>query len=200
MIETEVAPIDTCAIAQLFTDARTHNGWLAKPVPGETLKRLYEMVRMGPTSMNCQPMRLVFVVSAEGKEHLRPALNPTNVDKTMQAPVTVIVAYDTRFYDLMPTIWHRPAARDTFAENETLARSTAIRNGSMQGGYLILAARALGLDCGPMSGFNIAKVDAEFFPDGRWTANFLCNLGYGDAGKLHDRQRRLDFDEACRVL
>jgi len=192
--------ISDSAIQNLFTEARTQNAWLPKPVDPAVLRRLYELVRMGPTSMNCQPMRLVFLTSASHKQRLVPALSPGNVEKTQRAPVTVIVAYDTRFYDNFQTIWHRPEARDNFTGNEPLARTTAFRNGSIQGGYLLLAARALGLDCGPMSGFDIAKVDAEFFPEGRWAADFLCNLGYGDYSKVLGRQRRLDFDEACMVL
>ena len=199
-----MSTMDTEAIAPsalgLFTEGRTQNGWLPKLVPNAQLTRLYDLVRMGPTSMNCQPMRLVFLTSAAQQQRLMPALSPGNVEKTRQAPVTAIVAYDTRFYENFPTIWHRPEARDMFAGDEMLAKATAFRNSSIQGGYLILAARALGLDCGPMSGFDIAKVDNEFFPDGRWTANFLCNLGYGDHSKLFGRQRRLDFDEACILL
>ena len=193
-------PLDAPSVARLFTEARTHNGFQPLPVPRETLRKLYDTVRMGPTAMNSQPMRLVFLTTPEHRERLRPALAPTNVAKTMEAPVTVIVAYDTRFYELYPTIWHRPEAREMYASNAALAQATASRNGTLQGGYLMLAARALGLDCGPMSGFDIAKVNAEFFPDGRWTANFLCNLGYGDPDKLFPRNRRLDFDEACLVL
>jgi len=188
------------AITALFTEARTQNGWLPTPVPDATLRRLYDVVRAGPTAQNCQPMRLVFLRTHEAKARLIPALSTGNVEKTRQAPVTMIVGWDTQFFELMPTLWHRPEARDTFANNPALADSTALRNATLQGGYLILAARALGLDCGPMSGFDAAKVNAEFFGDGRWRANFLCNLGHGDPGLLFGRQRRLDFDEACELL
>ena len=188
------------SLGQLFTEARTHSGWNADPVPASLLQELYELARLGPTSMNCQPMRLVFLTTAEAKERLRPALNASNVDKAMAAPVTAIVSFDSQYYEWMPKVWHNPAARDNFASNPALAEATAFRNGSIQGGYLILAARALGLDCGPMSGFNNAKVDAEFFPDGRWKSNFLCNLGRGDASRLKSRQPRLAFEDACRVL
>ena len=192
--------IDSAALAQLFTEARTANGWLDKPVAPSLLRELYDLAKMGPTAQNTQPMRLVFLTTPQAKERLVPALSPGNVDKTRQAPLSIIVATDRRFYDLMPKIWHNPAARETFVQKPELAQATAARNATLQGGYLILAARALGLDCGPMSGFDIAKVDAEFFPDGRWTANFLCNLGYGDDSKLLGRQPRLGFEEACVVL
>ena len=197
---TATQPIDAAAQRQVFTDARSQNGWLAEPVPQESLRALYDLVRSAPTSMNCQPMRLVFLTTAAAKERLLPALLPGNVDKTRDAPVTVVVAYDTRFYEELPKVWHNPAARTMFADNAALAEITAFRNGSMQGGYLILAARALGLDCGPMSGFNLDKVNAEFFPDGRWKTNFLCNLGRGDPGKVMERQPRLPFEDACQVL
>lgn len=192
--------LDPTALQQLFLDARTQNGWLDEPVGEATLRDLYDLVRCGPTAMNCQPMRLVFLTTDAAKQRLLPALMPGNVDKTRAAPVTVIVAYDTRFYDELPCIWHNPNARDTFANNAALAEVTAFRNGSMQGGYLILAARALGLDCGPMSGMDPGKVDAEFFPDGRYRTNFVCNLGRGDPDKVMARQPRLDFDETCELL
>ena len=192
--------IDDAAFDALFNDARTHNGWLPEPVPEALLRTLYDTLRNGPTSMNTQPLRLVFLTTPEARERLLPALSAGNLEKTRAAPVTVIVAYDTRFYDELPRVWHNPAAREMFAGNVPLAETTAFRNASMQGGYLILAARALGLDCGPMSGVDLAKVDAEFFPDGRWKTNFLCNLGRGDPAKLMPRQPRLPFDDACRVL
>lgn len=194
------ASLDESALAQLFTEARTQNGWLPEPVSEELLRRLYALASLGPTSQNCQPMRLVFLTSPEARQRLVPTLMPANVEKTRQAPVTVIVACDTRFFDFMPQIWHRPEARERFASDEPLAQLTAFKNASIQGGFLIMAARSLGLDCGPMTGFDADKVNAEFFPDGRWTANFLCNLGYGDPAKVMGRQRRLDFDEACRMM
>lgn len=184
----------------LFHEARTHNGWLDQPVDAACLRQLYDAARMAPTAMNCQPMRLVFLTTAAARERLVPALSAGNVDKTRSAPVTVIVAYDSRFYDSLHKTWHNPAAREQYAANPPLAAATALRNSSIQGGFLMLAARALGLDCGPMSGFDADKVDAEFFGTGRWRCNFLCNLGYGDAAQLMPRQRRLSFDEACQLL
>lgn len=192
--------IADAALAQIFLEARTQNGWLAKPVPDAVLREVYDIAKMGATSMNCQPMRILFLRTPEAKQRLAPALMPTNLDKTMAAPVTAIIARDTQFYEFMPDIWHRPEARDNFAGNPALAQATAQRNATLQGAYLMIAARAVGLDCGPMSGFDIAKVNAAFFPDGRWQADFLCNLGYGDTSKLFGRQPRHDFDRACRLL
>lgn len=192
--------LDSTALAQLFTEARTANAWLDKPVEPSLLRELYALVKMGPTSQNCQPMRLVFLTTAPARERLVPALNAGNVEKTRQAPVSVIVAIDRQFYDWMPKVWHNPSVRETIAARPDLAQVTAMRNATLQGGYLILAARALGLDCGPMSGFDIEKVNADFFPDGRWTANFLCNLGHADTSKFFVRQPRLSFEEACVVL
>lgn len=192
--------IDPTAWAVLFTEARSQNGWLDKPVGESLLQELYELTRTGPTSMNCQPARFVFLTTDAAKARLLPALMPGNVEKTRTAPVVAIVAYDSRFFEEMPRIWHNPAARDMFGGNAALAASTAFRNGSLQGGYMMLAARGLGLDCGPMSGFATDKVDAEFFPDGRWKTNFLCGLGHGDSAKLMARQPRLPFEDACRII
>jgi 3-hydroxypropanoate dehydrogenase len=192
--------IDAAAWTALFTEARSQNGWIDKPVGESLLQELYEIARMGPTSMNCQPARFVFLSTDAAKARLLPALMPGNVEKTRTAPVVAIVAYDSRFFDEMPRIWHNPAARDMFSGNAALAASTAFRNGSLQGGYMMLAARGLGLDCGPMSGFATDKVDAEFFADGSWKTNFLCGLGHGDPAKLMARQRRLPFEDACRIL
>ena len=192
--------IDQTSLNQLFLAARTANGFLDKPVPVELLREVYDLARMAPTSMNTQPARYVFITTAEAKARLLPTLSPGNVDKTRSAPVTVIVATDTRFFEHMPQIWHLPGAKENFEGNATLAANTANRNGTLSGGYFILAARALGLDCGPMSGVDLAKVNAEFFPDGRYTANFLINLGYGDPGKVFNRNPRLSFDQACSVL
>ncbi|MGB9146927.1 MAG: malonic semialdehyde reductase [Acidobacteriaceae bacterium] len=185
---------------QLFRNARTHTAWLPKPVPVEVLRELYELVRLGPTSANSSPARFVFVMTPEGKERLKPALAPGNVDKTMAAPVTAIVANDMEFYEHMPRLFPQADMKQHFVGKPAVVEQHVLRNGSLEGAYLMLAARALGLDCGPMSGFDANKVNAEFFPDGKWKANFLVNLGYGDAGKLHPRNPRLEWDEAVRVL
>ena len=205
---------DAC-LDQLFRKARTHSAWLDKPVDDETLKQLYDVAKSGPTSANSSPARFVFIRSAEAKERLRPTLAPGNVDKTMSAPVTVIVAYDLLFFEKLPKLFpHSPAMRDLFAANPQLVEITAKRNSSLQGAYLIVAARALGLDCGPMSGFDNAKLDEEFFgagkecegceqeffPSGHVKSNFLCNLGYGDETKLFPRGPRLEFSEVCSLL
>lgn len=185
----------------LFLDARTHRHWLDRPVDDGMLRRLYELARWPPTSANCEPLRVVFVKSRAAKERLRPALSVGNVEQTMSAPVTAIVAYDTRFFEQMPRLVpHRPDMGERMAAQPEAARErTAFQNGSLQGGYLILAARALGLDCGPMGGFDREKVDEAFFPDGRWRSNFLVNLGYGDPSALRPRAPRLEFEEACRI-
>jgi 3-hydroxypropanoate dehydrogenase len=185
---------------QLFLKARTANGFLDKPVPLELLQQVYDIAKMGATSMNTQPSRYVFLLSKESRARLLPALSPGNLDKTRDAPVTVIVANDTKFYEHMPQVWHKPGAKENFEGNAALAQATAIRNGTLGGAYFIIAARAVGLDCGPMSGVDLAKVNAEFFPDGRLQANFLINLGYGDDSKLFDRNPRLSFEQACTVL
>jgi len=192
--------ISEAALHQLFHGARTHNVWISKPVPVELLRRVYELTRLGPTSANSSPARFVFLTTSEAKARLRPALSAGNVEKTMAAPVTVIVAWDTQFCDHLPRLFPHRDMRSLFAGNQALSDETAFRNSSLEGGYFILAARALGLDCGPMSGFDQNKVNAEFFPDGKWKANFLCNLGYGDESKLFPRSPRLTFDEACVVL
>jgi 3-hydroxypropanoate dehydrogenase len=187
-------------LKQIFREARTHWVWRPEAVPVELLKEVYELARMGPTSANSSPARFVFLTTPEAKERLRPALVPGNVEKTMTAPVTVIVAWDTEFYEKLPQLFPARDMRALFAGKPEHIHETAFRNGTLQGAYLILAARALGLDCGPMSGFDQQKVNAEFFPDGKWKANFLCNLGYGDPTKLFPRNPRLSFEEACRVL
>ncbi|HKP46093.1 MAG TPA: malonic semialdehyde reductase [Pyrinomonadaceae bacterium] len=207
--------LDDRALDQLFREARTHMAWLDHPVPDETLKQLYELAKWPPTSANGSPARFLFIRTDEARERLRPALAPGNVDKTMSAPVTVIVAYDLLFFEKLPRLFpHSPGMRDLFAANPQLVEVTAKRNSSLQGAYLIMAARALGLDCGPMSGFDNAKVDEEFFgagkecegceqeffPAGHVKSNFLCNLGYGDTAKLYPRAARLEFNEACTLL
>jgi 3-hydroxypropanoate dehydrogenase len=194
--------LDDPALDTLFRKARTQNGFSDKPVSDAQLRELYELMKWGPTTMNTQPARLVFIRTKAGKEKLAPALSPGNRDKTIAAPVTAIIAYDLRFYDNLPrTFPNNPNAKAVFEGEEKAAhvQTTALRNGSLQGAYLILAARALGLDCGPMSGFDNAKVDAAFFPDGRTKSNFLCNLGYGDPSKVFPRNPRLAFDEACTL-
>jgi 3-hydroxypropanoate dehydrogenase len=184
----------------LFLEARTHSAWLDQPVPDALLKKVYETARMAPTAGNTQPMRVLFVKSAEAKERLRPTLSPGNVDKTMAAPATAIVAYDVEFYEKMPKLFPARDMRTGLAAMPVEKRDRmAFQSSTLGGAYLILAARALGLDCGPMGGFDNAKVDAAFFPDGKWRSNFLVNLGYGDRSKLFPRNPRLDFEEACRI-
>ena len=194
--------LDAAALDLLFLQARTQNGWLPTPVGDDELRRLYAIMRMGPTSANSSPARVLFLRTPEAKARLLPALSPGNVDKTKQAPVTAIIGYDTRFYEWMPTklFTHRPEMADTFAKNPAGTQIAAFRNGTLQGAYFMLAARAIGLDVGGMSGFDNGKVDAEFFPDGRVKSNFLCNLGYGDASRLPPRNSRLEFYEACTLM
>jgi 3-hydroxypropanoate dehydrogenase len=188
----------------LFRAARTHRAWRATPVSDTILQAVWELAKLGPTSANCSPARVVFVKSPEAKERLRPCLSRGNVEQTMAAPVTAILAYDLAFPDLLPRLWPQEDARAWFEGDAALIAETAFRNGTLQGGYLILAARALGLDCGPMSGFDKAKLDAAFFPGSTVRSNFLCNLGYADPDgqpkKLQPRGPRLAFDEACRIL
>lgn len=193
------APLDSAALDQLFNAARTHNGWLPRAVSDAQLHALYDLMKMAPTSANCLPARIVFVRSPEAKERLRPALAPGNVDKTMSAPVTAIIGHDMAFYEKLPQLFPHADARSWFVGKPEFSARAALLNGSLQGAYLILAARSLGLDCGPMSGFDNARVDAEFFADTSVRSNFLCNLGYGDASKLFPRSPRLSFDEACRI-
>lgn len=193
--------LDTSALDQLFRTSRTFHSWQERQVTDEQIQGLYDLLKFGPTSMNCLPGRFVFLRTPEAKARLEPSLMADNVAHVRKAPVTVIVAYDARFYEHLPHLWpHSPDARGLFASNHTLAESTAFRNSTLQGAYLILAARALGLDVGPMSGFDNAKVDREFFPDGRFRSNFLANIGYGDEKGLHPRGPRLAFDEAVTVL
>jgi 3-hydroxypropanoate dehydrogenase len=190
---------DAC-LDQLFFKARTANGFIDKPVPAELLQQVYDIAKMGATSMNSQPARYVFLNTPESRARLIPALSAGNADKTKLAPVTVIVANDMRFYEHMPVVWHNPGAKEMFEGNKPMADGTAVRNSTLSGAYFMIAARAVGLDCGPMSGVDLAKVNAEFFPDGRLQANFLINLGYGDNSKLFDRNPRLSFAQACTVL
>jgi 3-hydroxypropanoate dehydrogenase len=185
----------------IFRNARTHTVWLDKPVSDDLLKQAYELAKMGPTSANMCPMRIVFVKSREAKEKLKPALDAGNVDKTMKAPVTAIIAMDVHFYEQLPKLFPHVDAKAWFKDlPENVLEYTALRNGSLQGAYFMLAARSLGLDCGPMSGFNNAKVDAAFFAGTTVKSNFLCNIGHGDASKLYPRSPRLTFEEACKVV
>jgi len=208
-------PLEDAALDVLFREARTFSAWKARPVSEDTLRELYDLLKWGPTSANSSPARFAFLRSKEAKERLRPALAPLNVEKTMTAPVTVIVAYDLRFYQHLSKLFpHSPGIAKLFEDNPELVEATAKRNSSLQGAYLIMAARALGLDCGPMSGFDQARVDEEFFaagkpcfgcdqeffPEGHVKSNFLCNLGYGDSSTLHPRLPRLAFSEACSFL
>ena len=185
----------------LFRTARTHSAWQDKPVDDALLARVYDLAKIGPTSANMCPMRVVFVRSPAAKEKLKPALDPGNVAKTMSAPVTAIIAMEVRFYEQLPKLFPHADAKAWFKDlPENVLEYTALRNSSLQGAYFMLAARALGLDCGPMSGFNNALVDAAFFAGTTIKSNFLCNLGHGDASKLHPRSPRLSFDEACKVV
>ena len=189
------------ALDIILRKARSYGAWLEKPLSDETLRQIYELMKWGPTSANSCPARILFLRTPESKQRLAPALSPTNVEKTMHAPVTAIIAHDLDFYEKLPKLFpHNHGMQDLFAKSAPLAEITAFRNGTLQGGYFIIAARALGVDCGPMSGFDNAKVDQEFFPTGRIKSNFLCNLGYGDASKVYPRKPRLDFDEACTLI
>jgi 3-hydroxypropanoate dehydrogenase len=184
----------------IFGDARTYSAWLPQPVERHLLRQIYDLAKFGPTSANSQPARFVFLTTPESKARLLPLLAPANVEKTRAAPVTVVIAWDDEFYEKLPKLLPHTDAASWFRSNGPLIAETAMRNSSLGGAYFIMAARALGLDCGPMSGFDAEEVNAEFFPDGKWRVNFLCNLGYGDRARLHPRNPRLEFDEACAVL
>ena len=193
--------VDDAAVDVLFRNARTQNGWLPTPVSDAQLRAIYDVMKWGSTSANCCPARLIFLRTPEAKARLIPALSPGNVDKTKAAPVTAIIGYDTRFYELLSQLFpHRSDMAENYKNNATLAQTTAFRNGTLQGAYFMLATRAVGLDIGGMSGFDNAKVDAEFFPDGRVKSNFLCNVGHGDPSKVLPRLPRLAFEEACTLL
>ncbi|MBS1301407.1 malonic semialdehyde reductase [Loktanella sp. SALINAS62] len=187
-------------VARLFTEARSQNGWQDRNVPDQTLRDLWDILKFGPTSANCSPGRFVFVTSDEAKSKLRPALSGGNLDKTMSAPVCAIIAWDPAFYDKLPELFPHTDARPWFTGSEAVAHETAFRNGTLMGGYLMLAARTLGLDVGPMSGFDTEKVEEAFLADRGWKVNFLCNIGYGDPSKVYDRLPRLDFDDACAIV
>jgi 3-hydroxypropanoate dehydrogenase len=193
--------LDEKSLDLILLKARTQNGWLPTPVTDDELRSIYQIMRSGPTSANSCPARILFVRTPEAKARLIPALTPGNVDKTKAAPVTAIIGYDTRFYELLPKLFpHRPEMKNPYEANAKLAETVAFRNGTLQGAYFIIAARAVGLDVGGMSGFDNAKVDAEFFRDGRVKSNFLCNLGHGDASKVMAKLPRLEFDEACKLI
>lgn len=192
-------PLPNDALAQLFTEARTQNGYLPTPVSDDTLRQLYDLVKFGPTAANSCPARLQFVRSAEGKAKLLACVSPGNVAKVTQAPVTVIVGMDLEFHEQLPKLFPHADARSWFAGKPAAIQESAFRNSSLQGGYLILAARALGLDCGPMSGFDAAKVDTAFWAGTAVKTNFICTLGQGDVSKVFARNPRLSFDEACKL-
>jgi 3-hydroxypropanoate dehydrogenase len=187
------------ALDQLFREARSYNAWQEKEVSEELLHQLYELMKWGPTSANSSPARIVFVKSDEAKERLKPSLNEGNVEKSMTAPVVAIVGMDMEFHEQLPKLFPHTDARSWFAGNQAKIEENAMRNSSLQGAYLMMAARALGLDCGPMSGFDNAKLEAAFFPDGKVKANFICALGYGSTENLYPRGPRLSFDEACSI-
>lgn len=188
------------SLNRIFIHARTHQNWTDKAVSNETLYQIYDLMKWGPTSANCCPARILFIRSGTAKEKLLACLDPGNVEKTKAAPITAIIAQDMEFHEKLPKLFPHVDARAWFVGNKNLIETTAFRNSSLQGAYFIIAARAVGLDCGPMSGFDNAKVDATFFQGTGWKSNFLCNLGYGDANKLHPGAPRLDFKEACEII
>ncbi len=188
------------ALNQIFRHARTHNEWLDKLVTDDSLHALYELMKWGPTSANCSPARIVFVRSSAEKAKLGECVSESNRAKTLKAPVTALIGMDMLFYEKLPQLFPHADARSWFVGNEAMIKATAFRNSSLQGAYLMIAARSLGLDCGPMSGFDAAKLKAAFFAGTTVEPNFICNLGYGDASKLFPRSPRLAFDEACKVI
>ena len=192
--------VSMSALSTLFSDARTHNAWLDRPVTDDQLREIYDLLRMAPTSANCSPARFLFIRTPEGKARLRPALSSGNLEKTMAAPVTAIVAWDSHFYDRLPELFPHSDARAWFTSSPALASETAFRNSSLQAAYMIMACRSLGLDCGPLSGFDREKVDAEFFTGTTLQSNLLINIGYGDASKVYPRLPRLAFHDACALL
>ncbi|PTY38421.1 malonic semialdehyde reductase [Saccharospirillum sp. MSK14-1] len=204
MNHSDTRALPTASLEQLFHQGRSFSYWQDRAVPDALLRDLYQLVCLGPTSKNCSPLRLVFLRTEHAKQTLLPALASGNVAKVEAAPVTAILAYDRRFHDQLPTLFpHAQAARNDFVGNEPLREETALRNASLQGGYFIMAARALGLDCGPLSGFDNDAVDRLFFSDSAhhaYRSNFLCNLGYGDRSQLHDRLPRLSFEDCCQLL
>lgn len=193
-------PLNDNALAQLFLDAHTHTSWQEKPIDEAIIQQLYDLVKVGSTSANCSPARFVFITTDEAREKLKPCLSSGNVEQTMSAPCTVIVAYDEEFYEQLPTLFPYADAKSWFTSSPEAALETAMRNSSMQGAYLISAARALGLDTGAMSGFNPTLLNDTFFSDSTWKVNFLLNIGYGDGEKVHKRLPRLSFEQACQIL
>ena len=191
--------VDQAALDCLFNQARTHNGWLDEAVSDAQLHQIYDLMKWGPTSANCSPVRIIFIRSAAEKEKLLSCMAPGNVDKSRAAPVIAIIGMDMEFFENLPQLFPHADARSWFVGNKALIEATAFRNSSLQGGYFIMAARAVGLDCGPMSGFDAEKVNATFFAGSQVKVNFICNIGYGDANKLHPRSPRLSFEEACRI-
>jgi len=199
-INERAAAISDSALDVLFRKARSYNAFEPGTISDATLRELYELMKWGPTTANSQPQRILFLRSQAAKNRLAPALTKTNLDKTIAAPVVAILAFDLKFYEHLPRMYHNPAARSWYETTPEHIHTTSVRNATLQGGYFILAARALGLDAGPMSGFDNAKVDAEFFPDGQWKSNFLCILGKGKPGSVPPRNPRFAFDEVCRIL
>lgn len=199
-IRKEAGRLPSEALDQLFLEARTYYEWQQKPVSQELLKQIYDLAKMGPTAANSGPLRITFLTTEEAKARLLPALDAGNVEKSRTAPAVALFAYDSRFYEEMPKLFPHFDLRSVFAANEPMAKETAFRNSSLQAAYFILAARAMGLDAGPMSGFDAEKVNAEFFPDGRWQINFIANLGYGNPANLYPRLPRLEFEEATQVF
>jgi 3-hydroxypropanoate dehydrogenase len=197
---TDKSKIHEAALAQIFTEARTHNGFHKREVSDSLLREAVDIATIGPTSAHISPWRIIFLKSAAAKERLKPFLAPGNLDKTMAAPVVAITATDTKFYDHLPVLFPHADARPWFAGNEAFAKEAGFRNSSMQVAYLILALRAVGLDTGPMSGFDNAKVDAEFFPDGQFKSNVLINIGYGDGSNMFARSPRLSFDQIAKII
>lgn len=193
-------PLDDTGLDLLFRKARTQNSWHPDPISDEVIREIFDLMKMPPTSANCSPARFVFVATPDGKEKLKPALSAGNLEKTMSAPMTAIIAHDTQFYEHLPELFPHTDARAWFTGNDTLIAETAFRNGSLQGAYFMLAARAMGLDCGPMSGFDVDMINDTFFPDGRFKVNFLCNVGYGDDKHVHPRTPRFEFEQVCSVV
>jgi len=192
--------LSDAALDQIFREARTHNGFTDEPVSDATLEAIYDLYKWGPTSANCSPARILFLRSKEAKDRLIPHLMEGNRAKTLEAPVTAIIGFDTLFYEKLPSLFHDPTARDWFAGEEKTGNVTAFRNSTLQGAYFMIAARALGLDCGPMSGFDNDGVDREFWPDGQIKSNFICNIGHGVPDKLFPRHARLSYEDACTLL